>query len=185
MFLTLTHRADDTTSRAQKAQALAHAFGLLRRRIKREFGIEKLPFLAVFEAHLSGVPHLHVLLRCRYIPQRWLSDTMRKLLGSPIVDVRRIKNTRGMVSYVAKYLGKAPHKYENVKRYWRSLDYEVPEERYIKPPRDPHVEWERSPFRPSTLAWVAQEQGKRVEWQGEKLIIFDDEPPSLFARGAR
>jgi hypothetical protein len=84
-----------------------------------------IPFLAVFERHKSGEPHLHILCRSEWIPQKWLSDEMRRLTGAFIVDVRRTYSPSECAAYCTKYVGKDPAIYGNCKRYWASQDYEL------------------------------------------------------------
>lgn len=82
-----------------------------------------LPYFAVVERHKSGRPHLHVLLRCGYIPQTWLSLEMNRLAGSPIVDIRKVSGTKQAAAYVAKYIGKAPAKFGNSRAYWYTKNW--------------------------------------------------------------
>lgn len=136
-FLTLTVRAkpgDDPNTLAVK---LSHAWRNLRLRAMRHYSLKALPFIAIFEATEIGMPHLHILLRCAWIDQRWLSDQMLDLLNSPIVDIRRIDNQGRVAGYVAKYCGSAPHHFGHCKRYWKSRDYEQRPERLNKE-KKPH-----------------------------------------------
>jgi len=84
-----------------------------------------LPFFAVFEATKKGQPHLHIVLRAPFMPQKWLSAQMLELLKSPILDVRAIDSTTRVAAYIAKYLGKDPHQFGTCKRYWHSKDWNV------------------------------------------------------------
>lgn len=84
-----------------------------------------LPYFAVVERHKSGHPHLHLLLRCGYVPQRWLSAQMRRLAGSPIVDIRKVSSSKHAAGYVAKYLGKAPARFAGSRAYWYSRNYSL------------------------------------------------------------
>jgi hypothetical protein len=84
-----------------------------------------LAYFAVVEKHKSGRPHLHILLRCDYIPQRWLSRQMQQLAGSPICDIRQIKTTKQAVAYVAKYIGKAPARFGTARSYWYTKNWSL------------------------------------------------------------
>lgn len=54
-------------------------------------------------------PHLHILTRGLFIPQRRLSQQWIKASsGSEVVDIRKISTSAKAISYVTKYLGKAP-----------------------------------------------------------------------------
>lgn len=123
MFITLTHKNNGTYSREEAAKRLSGVFNIVAKRIRRLYGYKRLPYLCVFEAHKSGYPHLHILLRCEWIDQKVLSAWCSELLDSPIVDVRRVKNQSMAAFYVTKYVGKAPGKFGTSKRYWHSKDW--------------------------------------------------------------
>lgn len=122
-FLTLTVRAGQHKTPGLAAIALVKAWRNIRQQAKRELGIEKIPFLAVFEKTKRGWPHLHILCRAPFIAQRWISTKCQKYLNSPVVYIERIASTSKTARYVAKYCSKDPHIWDGVKRYWRSLDY--------------------------------------------------------------
>lgn len=124
-FLTLTWNAARPETPDEAARAMKTAWVNLRRRIARQWPGERVPFIVVFEKTKRGFPHMHILMRCRFIDQAWLSDAMRELIDAPIVDVRKIKDRKMAFFYVTKYLGKDPHSFEGCKRWWRSHDYEV------------------------------------------------------------
>ena len=86
-------------------------------------------YLWVIEATKNGWPHLHVLWRGRYMPQEWLSEEMDRLTNSPIVWIERIEDPKRRAGYVAKYCGKAPHKFGTLKRYAQTRNYQLPQER--------------------------------------------------------
>ena len=130
VFLTLTVNPARYETYDAAARDLKTAWVNLRRRMCRAFDMESPPFIAIFEATKAGWPHLHILMRCRFIPQAWYSAAMRDLIGAPIVDVRTIQDTGRVAAYVAKYISKAPEAFAHCKRWWRSHDYEIePEER--------------------------------------------------------
>jgi hypothetical protein len=85
----------------------------------------KLPYMAFIERTKLGEPHLHILLRCPFIPQDWLAEQMRDLIGSPVVWIEQVKGTASAVRYVTKYVGKAPAQFGTAKRYWVSAGWEV------------------------------------------------------------
>lgn len=125
--------------------------------------LKPLPFILVVERDASGWPHLHILLRCRFIKQEWLSCEMQALLQSPITDVRRIKKHQLIAGYIAKYCGKDPHMFKGCKRYWQSQDYDLRPEP-DKPARPWVVSTEILSF--TTLAtWIDRELccGRSIE----------------------
>jgi hypothetical protein len=90
--------------------------------------------MAVFEETKKGEPHLHILARAPFIPQRWLSDQMSELMKAPIVDIRRVKAAAEAARYVAKYVGKGPKPFAKLKRYWSSPGYDLQKD--AKPKKD-------------------------------------------------
>lgn len=124
-FITLTCRAGLPGTPAEHAQQMVRAWRLIVKRAKRKFKIKKLPYLAIFERHENGEPHIHILARVSWLPQRWLSAAMDYFMQSPIVDIRRVKSVNLVVYYVAKYISKKPAAFRGCKRWWRSLDWIV------------------------------------------------------------
>lgn len=141
MFLTLTVNPARFHDAHERARMLARAWRLLRLRAMRKYKYKSLPFLAVFEKTKAGEPHLHILLRCKWMSQRWLSEQMDALIGAPIVDVRRVDGVKKIAAYVAKYVGKDPTRFVGAKRYWSSQDYELPD-----PREDENPPWEEPSF---------------------------------------
>jgi len=124
-FLTLTVSPLVGDSPTDRRGLLAVAFNHLVKRLRRRFPGQEVEYLAVVEETKAGEPHLHVLLRAPFIPQNWLSEQMRELLSSPIVDIRKIKGASQVVRYVAKYVTKAPAQFASFKRYWSSRGYQL------------------------------------------------------------
>jgi len=127
MFLTLTVNPSFGKSPEDRARRLAKAWPKLRAATRKRYGYAKIPFIAVFEKTKAGEPHLHILLRCKWISQKWLSAQMQYLTGAPIVDIRRISNVRRIANYLAKYVGSSPTRFKGCKRYWCSQDYDLPD----------------------------------------------------------
>lgn len=122
-FITLTVNPAHFDSEADRAQALVRAWREVRRLACKKYGYKSIPFYAVFERCESGEPHLHILARVPWIDQGWLSKTMERLNGAPVVDIRRIDKARKPQNYIAKYVGKDLSPFEGCKRYWKSLDW--------------------------------------------------------------
>lgn len=123
--LTITVNTAVGQSPLERRQMLHNAWKILTKRIMRQFKWKKLHYMAFVEKTKRGEPHLHILLRCEYIPQQWLSSQLKELIGSPIVWIEQIKNTGQAVHYVTKYVGKEPAQFGTLKRYWMSRDYEL------------------------------------------------------------
>jgi len=140
LFITLTSRRRPGMTPAQAARAQVRAWRQVRREYIAEHGKGSLAFLAVFEQTKRGWPHLHIVARCKWLSQKWLSKRMGELDDSPVVDVRRVHGLRKVAAYVTKYISKDPHRFDGVKRYWRSLDYLLP------PAEDPDDPWLEIPL---------------------------------------
>lgn len=132
-MLTLTARSIPGQTTDEAAQLLVTSFRKLRRLARKVFKQSKIEFIAIFERTASGMPHLHILTRMEYVPQRWISLQMMNFMNSPIVDIRQIKNKRMASMYVTKYVTKAPERFKGTKRFWTSFDY-------VKKPKNPHQE---------------------------------------------
>lgn len=98
--LTVQHRDDRN---AYDALALAkRALPKLISAIRRKY--PRIEYLAAWQITHRGTPHVHMMTRGSYIPQRWLSARWRALTGSPIVDIRRIHTAAQTAKYVTRYM---------------------------------------------------------------------------------
>jgi hypothetical protein len=132
---------------------------------------DALPFLAVFERHDSGYPHLHIVARAPWIDQNWLSACMIDIADSPIVDVRRAKSKRQVSSYVTKYVGKDSARFHRTKRYWSSRDYCLDPSLKEKPPAEPGENFETVEATVLTIARSWSQRGWHVLWDGHHRIV--------------
>lgn len=140
-FITLTINPKHGASPSDRLGVLSHAWKVIVKRLRRLHPNTPIEYLAVVEETKAGEPHLHILFRGPYIPQRLLSDAMMELAESPIVDIRRIKTQREVVTYVAKYVTKAPAQFDRAKRYWHSKGYEL-DQTHAKAMADPdRIRW--------------------------------------------
>lgn len=124
-FITLTCNPRLGTSPSHRARMMVAAWRLIRRWAADMPGNGSVPFLAVFERHRSGEPHLHILCRSAWIDQKWLSRKAEQLGIGKICWIERIEDPTRTARYVAKYCGKDPARFDTVKRYWQSADYEL------------------------------------------------------------
>lgn len=94
-------------------------------------------YMAFLERTKAGEPHLHILLRCPYVPQDWLAEQMLDMLASPVVWIEQVRGVRSAIRYLTKYITKEPAQFGRGKRYWVSRGYEVDQgEREPREPRD-------------------------------------------------
>jgi hypothetical protein len=122
-MLTLTLRSTDFETPDIAARELIRGLTALRRRIARRWPGQRLSFIAVFEKHKSGYPHLHLLIRAPFMPITWLKASWEEITGSFQVYVSKISTIGHAALYCAKYIGKDLAAFEGCKRWWRSHDY--------------------------------------------------------------
>lgn len=181
-FLTLTVNPKTSGGPEARARALSDAFSLLIKRARRTWPKQRLEYMAVFEATKKGEPHLHVLMRAPFIPQRWISDVMRELIDAPIVDIRKVGKARNAARYVAKYVGKGPKPFASLKRYWTSRRYNVEQDRA---PLYDAEGYAASPWRVVKeplfiFAETIQALGFRVMWSSETEFLTTGPPSAGF-----
>jgi len=140
-FITLTLNPAIGGTPETRRLALGVALGTLVKRIRRAWPKAEFEYMAVCEETKAGEPHLHVACRAPFIPQGWLSDAMREIANSPIVDIRRITSVQNAVRYLAKYITKQPAQFGTTKRYWKSRGYALPDDAFPKLPKGTKSGW--------------------------------------------
>lgn len=140
-FITLTVNPRIGDSPAHRLSLLARAWRVTVQRLRRRYVGKTIDYFAIVEETQKGEPHLHILFRGPFVPQAYLSQCMAEIIESPIVDIRKIKNVRETIRYVAKYVTKAPARFGDNKRYWSSRTYDT--EPLVKSERtdDGSVKW--------------------------------------------
>lgn len=172
-FITLTVNPLEGQSPTERAQQLSDAWKIVVKRARRKFQKAPLEYLAVFEETKKGEPHLHILCRAPYIPQRWLSDQMNELIKAPIVDIRAVGKVANAARYVAKYVGKGPKAFATMKRYWSSKGY-LPE-REKRPTKDGEAAfawrvWQEPLF---YIHEVLSQWGRKATWISDNEIWLE------------
>jgi len=125
-FVTITWAVRPGWTPAAAAQAQSDAWADYAAWYNRRHGEGALQYFAVREATEDGWPHMHILVRAAWVPHHELSAFMAARIGSPIVKIESLKQVRSAAHYVAKYVGKGPHRFGTLKRYWRTLAYLLP-----------------------------------------------------------
>lgn len=177
IFITLTSTNPGHGSPAEAARRLAGAWRVIRAEFLRKHGKHALPFLCVFEKTKDGWPHLHIIGRCKWIAQAWLSKRMDALTGSPITDVRRVKGPGKVAYYITKYVAKDPHRFEGTKRYWRSQDYLVPDPDEDTAPRRRQAVWEVERLDWRVLVRAMSLGALWVRWSEKQALVLTWRPP--------
>ena len=178
-FITLTCNPALFESPGDAARAMTKAWRAARRVIEKHHGGRKGEYLTVVEATQRGWPHLHVLSTRRWIDQAWLSNLWKSLTGAHIVDIRRVSNSRMAASYVAKYLGKAPQRYDRCKRYYFTRGY-LPK----KDAPTPKLDWssathEEIGYGGHLLVTALQQEGLELLVARDGYFLFAHPPPCV------
>lgn len=166
-FMTLSCNPARWASPTEAFYGLSKAVGLLAKRIRTAFGPGAFEYCLIWEVTRKGWPHIHLLTRGAFIPQRWLSACWKELTDAPVVDIRQIVSNVQLAAYVLKYITKAPEAPMKMKRYRFSR-------RFLKPRDHPHptryegaVNWKVDYRSIDEVKQDALRQGKRV-------VAFDD-----------
>lgn len=122
-FITFTCRRGQFPNELETAKAMVAAWRTIVLRWRRLRKYHKCEYLAVFEPHASGWPHMHILWRGHWIDQEWLSQQGMALLNSPVQHVFKVRDEKSAAAYVTKYFSKAPTKFGTLKRYWTSKNW--------------------------------------------------------------
>lgn len=123
-FITLTIQHPPGGDPIAARKLIADAWPIFCRDLNEKYRTQHFEYLCVIEATTTGWPHLHILTPHRWIAQKWIKETWLRLTGSSIVWIRKVTSKKGAAAYIAKYIGKAPHKFGTFKRYWQSAKYD-------------------------------------------------------------
>lgn len=137
-LLTLTTNPQTEPDPDRAAERLLRAWQKLSRIYRRRYQAHTWAYLGIWEKTQRGMPHLHILLRAPWIDQHEISAFMNAEIGAPIVDIRRVDNTKMVARYVAKYTAKEPAKFEGRTRFARSRNWleTATQRQYLKNLRD-------------------------------------------------
>lgn len=126
-LVTLTLRPDPRLTPAEHLALANHAWSILWRRLRRKHGQRAAGYAKIVELTQAGTPHLHIIVSCPFIEQRWLSAAWLALTGSYIVDVRAVSRKRGIAGYLTSYLTKALQVPPGMRK-WSAARHYVPSE---------------------------------------------------------
>jgi len=82
----------------------------VKRILKENYGMDKVPYIRVIEAQENGLPHIHIaLMGIRWLmPFKELKELWDKRYNIGVhVDIREIYQRTGVMKYMAKYLHKS------------------------------------------------------------------------------
>jgi len=180
-FITLTVNPSIGTDPADRLDKLANAWRIIVKRLRRLHPNDEIEYLAVVEETKQGEPHLHILVRSPFIPQRLLSSWMGEITGAPVVDIRSVKNASHAARYVAKYIAKAPKQFGSRKRYWSSKDWEPPYTPGTAEGAEPSLRWsiDRRPLVQIINEWIHDGYAARHHRADTIIGFFIDDPPEF------
>lgn len=133
-LVTLTLRPEPGLSPRDHLAIANRAWSVIWRRLRRKHGPKAAGYAKIVELTKAGTPHLHIIVDCPWIEQRWLSAAWRDLTGSFIVDVRAVTRKRGIAGYLTAYLTKALEVPPGMRKWSASRQWVPPEE---SPPLEP------------------------------------------------
>lgn len=172
IFLTLTIRKGFAASPAAQAVELAKGWRMLRQFLCRLYGWKSIPFIAVIERHKSGWPHIHILMRCKYIPHQTIREWWVGRFQSHKIWIEAVEQAGKAAKYVSKYLAKAPEAFEGCKRYWASHDWDLQKpEKFVSADADTCL---RTVLRgnPNKLVNLAVIDGASATWDGKTWTVY-------------
>lgn len=144
-LVTLTHRANPDQDPQAQLDTLNRAWRLIVKRIRRAHPRAKVRYVRVVELQQNGTPHLHIAASLPYVPQATLSLWMEELAGSPVVDIRRVRQRKRAANYLAKYLTKSPAHLPSRRVWSASPGFLPPDEKPEPSPDEIQVRWRWTP----------------------------------------
>jgi len=145
-LLTLTVDPANFETKEEAHDALKHRYSDFVEMARKKWPKTRVEYLGVIEATKLGWPHF---MRAPFIPQRSISRYFEKHGVGKIVDIRKVRGTRQVAAYVAKYLSKKPARFGDGKRYVRSQSWESQEAKAWRQENvKPHLWqlWDRAAF---------------------------------------
>lgn len=118
-FITLTCDPRRFVHPSQAYERMKHAFQRLVRMIRTRFG--EFEYAAVWEWTQRGWPHLHILQRGCFVPQKWLSARWNRLGIGRIVHIQEVTTHRRAAWYITKYLTKGTYSISQIPKGHRWL----------------------------------------------------------------
>lgn len=165
-LLTLTARPSDYPSAKAQLDSMRANWRSLWKQIRRRQGPSARGYVVIVELHRNHRPHLHILLDCGYLPQRWVSARWNELSGSPIVDIRAVKSERGVARYLAKYLAKDHHAIRGRRKWSQSSGFLPAAEPRVLEPGEMPIEWTFRAVLPDRLIEVWTNIGMQLAADG-------------------
>jgi hypothetical protein len=104
-FITLTGDPGWHQTPATTYDAMKEALPIMVRKLRAE-GI-RFEYVAVWELHKSGFPHLHLMQKGDYVPWKLMKSIWEQLKIGSHVHIETVDDVKRAAFYVAKYISKA------------------------------------------------------------------------------
>lgn len=172
-FILFTCRQGQFASPYEAAKAMVAAWRTIVLRWRRLRKHHRCEYLAVFEPHVTGWPHMHILWKGDWLDQDWLSQQGSELLNSPFQRISLIKDAKSAVFYVTKYFSKEPTRFGTLKRYWTSRNW----------PKLQTIDADRAFHKGFPIDLVNRRIQDIVhEWRRYEKIVWE-RPPNIYGWG--
>jgi hypothetical protein len=172
-FITLTVNPAHGQSPEERAQQLSDAWKIVVKRARRKWTKAPLEYFCVFEETKKGEPHLHILARAPYIPQKWLSMQMQELINAPVVDIRKVGRAINAARYVAKYVGKGPKAFPALKRYWQSSGWNLEKPKTERGADKPDTGWRIWQEPLVVIRDILSQWGRQAVWVTDHEVFLE------------
>ena len=138
--------------------------GKVRKDGKHTIPPHTLEYVAVWELHKSGYPHLHILQRGDYIPQPYLRRWMMTAKVGQKVDIRHVDDPRKaaveVIKYVTKAAGDVSGALTHLRIITKSRKYDPHDIYAVSDNTTPGYEWCRLPISADlVLEYLIQQRG--------------------------
>lgn len=140
-FLTLTCNPTTYSSPTHAFIHMSQQFTRLIKHANRHLVRTPITYVLIWERTKAGWPHIHTLLKCDYIAQRYLSKLWAHYTGAKIVDIRKVFKQPHMRTYLEKYLLKELAAPKHFKRFRASRNALNPPPPKFHSEDDPPYTW--------------------------------------------
>lgn len=106
-FITLTWDVRNEQDPVEAYSTMKEQFPKLVRLIRKRFG--QFEYVLIWEWTLRGYPHIHILQKGCYLPQKWLSKAWSHLGCGEVVFIKDVSSAKHINKYITKYLTKNGH----------------------------------------------------------------------------
>lgn len=137
-------------------------------------GLTSINYFRTSERTKQDWPHIHMVARCPFIPQEWLSWQMGKRCKSPVVWINAIKDIPRQIGYIVSYITKDEHRFGKSRRYAFSQKYKLPPKKPYVPLAPPGTQFFHKAFSIQQYAKHWSKLGHEVWKAGRNHIGYGE-----------